>query len=110
MTKKIKSRSWKEVRADRPPNEARVAKHVARMKAEQQAHKLREIRVEQGVTQKELAERMELTQPTISALEAGDLERSGLATLRAYVEALGGSIEVTANFGSQRVILSPQIQ
>ena len=35
------------------------------------------------MTQKELAERMDLTQPTISALEAGDLDRPGLATLKA---------------------------
>ena len=36
------------------------------------------------MTQKELADRMSLTQPTISALESGDLDRSGLATLKAY--------------------------
>jgi DNA-binding XRE family transcriptional regulator len=57
-----------------------VANHVARMEAEERAYRLRE---EQGVTQKELANRMSLTQPTISALESGDLDRSGLATLKA---------------------------
>jgi len=49
---------------------------------------------------------MELTQPTISALESGELDRSGLATLRAYIEALGGTVEVTATFGERKVILS----
>ncbi len=58
------------------------------------------------MTQKELAERMHLTQPTISALEAGDLDRSGLATLKAYVEALGGAVEVTASFGNRKLVLS----
>ncbi|HEY7813321.1 MAG TPA: hypothetical protein VIC62_08795 [Nakamurella sp.] len=50
---------------------------------------------------------MDLTQPTISALEAGDLDRSGLATLMAYVEALGGTVEVTATFGNHKLVLSP---
>ncbi|MGO1592234.1 MAG: hypothetical protein ACTHW1_08260 [Ancrocorticia sp.] len=50
----------------------------------------------------------ELTQPTVSALEAGDLDRSGLATLKSYVEALGGTVEVTAAFGGRTLTLSPR--
>jgi predicted transcriptional regulator len=106
MSTKTKTTSWADVRAKRPVNDQVVAKHVARMKAEERAYRLREIREEQGVTQKELAERMALTQPTISALESGDLDRSGLATLKSYVEALGGTIEVTATFGNRRLVLS----
>jgi hypothetical protein len=30
-----------------------------------------------------------------------------LATLKAYVEALGGTVEVTATFGSRKLVLSP---
>jgi predicted transcriptional regulator len=104
---KTKATAWGDVRAKRPINEAAVAEHIARMEAEERAYRLREIREEQGVTQKELAERMDLTQPTISALESGDLDRSGLATLKSYVEALGGTVEVTATFGNRRVIVSP---
>jgi transcriptional regulator with XRE-family HTH domain len=95
------------VRAKRPLDPAAVAAHIARMGAEERAYQLREIREEQGVTQKELAERMDLTQPTISALESGNLDRSGLATLKAYVEALGGTIELTATFGNRKLVLSP---
>lgn len=58
------------------------------------------------MNQKELAELMEITQPTISALESGDLDRSGLTTLKAYVEALGGTVEVTAKFGDRKLVLS----
>lgn len=103
---KPRTARWADVRAKRPPNEDAVARHTARMKAEERAYGLREIRREQGLTQKELAERMNLTQPTISALESGDLARSGLATLTAYVEALGGTVEVTATFGDRRLVLS----
>lgn len=52
------------------------------------------------------AKRMAIPQPTISALESGDLDRSGLATLKAYVEALGGTVEVTATFGSRKLLVS----
>ncbi|MBN9611726.1 MAG: hypothetical protein BGO26_11135 [Actinobacteria bacterium 69-20] len=103
---KPKTVAWGDVRAKRPVNDAAVADHIARMESEERAYRLREIREEQGVTQKELAERMDLTQPTISALESGDLDRSGLATLKAYVEALGGTVEVTATFGNRRLVLS----
>ena len=104
---KTKTVAWRDVRAKRPVDDAVIADHVARMEAEERAYRLREIREEQGVTQKELADRMSLTQPTISALESGDLDRSGLATLKAYVEALGGTVEVTATFGSRKLVLSP---
>ena len=101
-----KTVSWKRVRAKRPVNESVVAGHVARMEAEERAYRLREIREEQGVTQQELAERLAITQPAVSALESGELDRSGLATLKAYVEALGGTVEVTASFGDRKVVLS----
>lgn len=102
-----KTVSWSDVRARRPVDDAVIADHVARMESEERAYRLREIREEQGVTQKELADRMSLTQPTISALESGDLDRSGLATLKAYVEALGGTVEVTATFGNRKLVLTP---
>lgn len=105
---KTKTVSWSDVRNKRPLDDHLVAEHAARMEAQERAYGLRQVREEQGVTQKELAERMSLTQPTISALESGDLDRSGLATLKAYVEALGGTVEVTATFGSRRLILSPR--
>lgn len=99
---------WRDVRGKRTIDEAAVAQHVARLDAEERAFKLREIRESQGVTQKELAERLALTQPTISALEAGDMSRSGLATLKSYIEALGGTIEITAIFNGDRFVLSSQ--
>ena len=108
MSAKTRTATWSEVRAKRSVDADALAEHVTRMEAEERAYRLREIREDQGVTQKELAERMHLTQPTISALEAGDLDRSGLATLKSYVEALGGTVEVTATFGDHKLVLSPR--
>jgi len=97
--------TWREVRASRPPREDVVAGHRARMDAEVRAYRLREVREEQGLTQVELAQRMHVTQPTVSQLEGGLLDRAGLSTIKAYVEALGGTVEVVADFGDRRLVL-----
>jgi len=99
------AKNWREVRAARPPRENLVAEHRARMEAEVRAYRLREVREEQGLTQVELAERMQVTQPTVSQLEGGQLDRAGLSTIKAYVEALGGTVEVVAEFGDRRRVL-----
>ncbi|KQC37355.1 hypothetical protein UK82_16395 [Frankia sp. ACN1ag] len=98
--------TWNETRSRRPPREDRVAEHRARIDAEVRAYRLREIREEQGLTQVELAERMHVRQPPVSDLERGALDRAGLSTIRAYVEALGGKVEIIADFGDRRVVLS----
>jgi DNA-binding XRE family transcriptional regulator len=99
------ARSWTDVRAKRSPRGNVVAEHRARMDAEVRAYRLREVREEQGMTQVELAERMHVKQPTVSELERGELERAGLSTIKAYVEALGGTVEIIADFGDRRVVL-----
>ncbi|GAA1724992.1 helix-turn-helix domain-containing protein [Aeromicrobium alkaliterrae] len=97
---------WSDVRARRAIDESTVALETTRIHDEQRAYRLRELREELGITQRELATRLSVTQPTISALEAGRLDRSGLATLVAYVQALGGTVEVTATFGDRRLVLT----
>jgi hypothetical protein len=42
---------------------------------------------------------MGVTGPRVSAIERGDVERVEASTLRAYVEALGGRLQVIAEFG-----------
>jgi predicted transcriptional regulator len=48
---------------------------------------------------------LNVTQGRISTIEKGDLARTELSTIRRYVEALGGRIEVVAEFGDQRLVL-----
>lgn len=102
---KVPAKTWSEVRAARVPREDQVTTHRTRMDAEVRAHRLREVREEQGLTQVELAKRMHVRQPTVSQLERGQIDRAGLATIKAYVEALGGTVEVVADFGDRRLIL-----
>ncbi|WP_020579125.1 helix-turn-helix domain-containing protein [Actinopolymorpha alba] len=83
-----------------------MARREAQMLAEVHAYELAEMRRKQGLTQEEVAAAMRVTQSRVSRIERGDLDRSEVATLRAYVEALGGTLEIVADFGGQRVIVS----
>jgi hypothetical protein len=42
---------------------------------------------------------MGVTAPRVSAIEHGEADRTEVATLRSYVEALGGRLRVVADFG-----------
>ncbi|MCX4753052.1 XRE family transcriptional regulator [Kitasatospora purpeofusca] len=99
------ARSWKEVRPEVVTDEARVAAHRAKLDAEVRAYRLAEIRKEQALTQVEVAEIIGVTQPNVSRLEKGDLDGAALATIRAYVEALGGRLRLVADFGDRQLVI-----
>jgi DNA-binding Xre family transcriptional regulator len=67
---------------------------------------LSQVRRDQDRTQGELAKAMSATQPRVSEIEHGDLDRVTLSTLRAYVRALGGTVRVVADFGDRRYYLT----
>lgn len=70
-----------------------------RLMAEVRAYRLAEIRREQALTQKDVADTMGVSAPRVSAIENGETDRTEVATLRSYVEALGGRLRVVADFG-----------
>jgi len=95
---------WNEIKAKNPHmTPERIAAANARVTQELVAMDLREIRDVLGLTQAEVAARTEMTQPEVSQLERRPDHR--LSTLRRYVEALGGELEVIATFGDRRVRL-----
>jgi DNA-binding Xre family transcriptional regulator len=81
-----------------PDWDAKVAEHKRAM---EDAVALADLRESRQVTQVQLAERLGVSQSNVSRLEA----RSDvyLSTLRSYVEALGGYLEIAAVFGEERV-------
>ncbi|PAZ13452.1 transcriptional regulator [Streptomyces sp. SA15] len=79
------------------PEEKQAAKE--QLLAEVRAYKLAEIRREQELTQRDIADSMGVSTPRISAIEHGEIDRTEVATLRAYVRALGGELRVVADFG-----------
>ncbi|HEY7732646.1 MAG TPA: helix-turn-helix transcriptional regulator [Gaiellaceae bacterium] len=64
---------------------------------------LRTLRRARGLTQRQVAERLEMTQPEISKLERRRDVR--LSTARAYIGALGGRMGVVARFDDGEVEL-----
>jgi len=81
--------------------QARVKKRV---EAGLEELTLRGLRERMALTQAELGQASEMTQSELSRIEARDDHLT--STLRRYVEALGGKLEVTAVFGAQRVKLT----
>jgi hypothetical protein len=64
---------------------------------------LRELRCFTGTTQVQLAKAAKMKQPELSRIEKR--EDHLLSTLRAYVEGLGGEVEVIARFDGKTVKL-----
>ena len=90
---------WSEVRSRLvPPDQEEAA--AERRRALRDALGLARIRADRGVTQVELATRLDRSQGNVSELERrADVY---LSTLREYVEALGGELEVNAVFDGKR--------
>jgi DNA-binding XRE family transcriptional regulator len=82
---------------------AEIAAGMEQLRAEQRAYRLAEMRRRLGVTQAEVAQRMGVTQGRVSAIEHAKPGATELRTLAAYVEALGGRLEIIADFGDQRL-------
>lgn len=65
---------------------------------------LRTLREATGLTQEELAKRVEITQSQLSKLERREDHR--ISTLRRYIEALGGELEIWAIVNGKRIKLA----
>ena len=67
---------------------------------------LKTLREAVGKTQVDVAGDSQMDQADISRLEARrDFEDCLVATMRRYVEALGGSLEIVAQFGNKRIAI-----
>src|SRR5438132_13149537 len=72
---------------------ARVAARVSELKREMALHELRQAREQ---SQEDLARELKVGQPAVAKLERrADMY---VSNLRRYIEALGGSLEITARF------------
>jgi predicted transcriptional regulator len=58
-----------------------------------------------GLSQTAVAERLQVSQSRVSRIERGDLDHLQVATLRAFVRALGGDLELCARVGDDRIVL-----
>jgi DNA-binding XRE family transcriptional regulator len=70
-----------------------------RREAYVRGHQLAEMRTAVGITQTDLADALGVSQARISKIEHGEI--SGIDVIRAYVAALGGSVDVVARLGDR---------
>jgi DNA-binding transcriptional regulator YiaG len=99
----MKLRTWQEIRAKKfsPDQLKEIDAEVERELLEMDLRALREA---VGLTQEELAAKVAVTQSQLSKLERREDHR--VSTLRRYVEALGGNLEIFAVIGGRRIRLA----
>jgi phage shock protein A len=85
------------------PDEVRAG--AAALVASTKVRSLADQRSGLGLTQGQVAARMSVRRDRVSAIERDGPGKTDLRTLAGYVEALGGTLEVTAEFDGDRVPL-----
>ena len=93
---------WSDVRAKHVDaiGEAEVELGKAGLLAKVRAHRLAEMRKRRGLTQRQVAEAMGVTVGRVSQIENGEL--AGIDVLDRYVHALGGDLQIVADFGDEQ--------
>ena len=88
---------WKDIRADLVAAEPELEDRIAEeRRALEIVQRLAATRDQRRVTQSALAERLGVSQPNVSRIEGeADIR---VSTLRRYVEALGGRLQIAAVF------------
>ena len=95
-------RPFSELTKDFTP--ARRARVAAKAAALREAMTLEELRKARSLSQEEVAEALEVNQPAVAKLEKR--EDMHVSNLRRYIEALGGTLEITACFDKTTVVIS----
>ena len=96
------TKNWNDIKRQRPTSsKARAEAHLDNL-AEDLGLPLAELRRFVDLTQVELAQRLLVTQPSVSEIERS--ESPAVPTVRRYVEALGAHLELTAVFDDGRRI------
>jgi DNA-directed RNA polymerase specialized sigma subunit len=85
---------------DKDPERRRQVNEMRR--AYKDAERLMALRKRRDLTQQDVADALNVSQANVSRIEhEGDVY---LSTLRAYIEALGGELEITARFPDGEVL------
>jgi predicted transcriptional regulator len=98
-------RSFKELKGGIDAEPSRRARVEEAKRAMRDALALAELRASRDLTQVHLARALGVSQPNVSRIE--HQEDVYLSTLRSYVQALGGQLEIRAVFDDEVVDLEP---
>lgn len=99
--------NWADVEQDLFPggDEDQVRAIEDQIRAEIRAYKLAEIRKARHLTQEQIAATLGVTKARVSQIEHGQVDRAAIQGLASYVAALGGHLELIANFGDERLVI-----
>ena len=84
----------------------RIAKQAKRLQAVLDGVRLSELRQVKQLTQLQMAKRLKIDQSNVSRIERGRFDSIEIRTLRKYIEALGGELDIRVKIDdvSQRLI------
>lgn len=82
-----------------PLADKRYDEHLAELETREYQMKT----VSWSETQRDVAQEMGTSEPRVSQVEHTELDRATVATVRAYVEALGGRLRLVADFGDDQI-------
>ncbi|MDP8928572.1 MAG: helix-turn-helix domain-containing protein [Actinomycetota bacterium] len=85
--------SWREIKAGRADTAERRSGYLDAVADEELGQRLRELRLQAGLTQAELAARVGISQPNVARLESG-INPPNLSTLRKIADALSADVVV----------------
>jgi Helix-turn-helix domain len=88
-----------------PGAETEIEVGAAALAARSRAHALVEVRERMGVTLGQMASRMNVPQERVDAIERADPGATEVRALAAYVQALGGTLEIISSIGDERIVL-----
>ena len=88
-----------------PGQRDEVMRSAAALIAANRPQPLAEQRTRLGLTQAQVARRMGVRQERVSAIERAEPGATEVRTLASYVEALGGRLDIVADFGRDRIVL-----
>jgi len=97
---------WQDVRSDfvtGAGGEEAIAEARNRSQTYIDGYRLAERRKAVGLTQAQAAERMGVTKSRVSQIERGEV--SSIEAVARYVQAIGGTIQISAVFGNDHYIL-----
>jgi DNA-binding XRE family transcriptional regulator len=94
---------WSDIRGKHVDviGEQDVEQGKTRLLAQVRAHRLAEMCKRRGLTQRQVAQEMGVTVGRVSQIENGEL--AGIDVLDRYVSALGGDLQLVANFGDEQI-------
>lgn len=82
---------------DSPERVAARERSREELRAEQRGYQLAQLRKNAGLTQAQVAKAMGVSQARVSQIEHGKITE--MDAIRAYIEALGGTVDVIAHVG-----------